>query len=143
MTALRIAQFAAILTTALALVPGAAHALEMPNKMRLPRIEYLIVQRLYRGWQFVGIFVVGALASTIWLAVLSRSAAAWVAAGCIAGTQVVFWIVTFPVNRRTGNWTRVADDWVTLRKRWEFSHAASAVLNLAALVCAVLAVLPR
>jgi hypothetical protein len=141
-TALRIAQFAAILTTALALVPGAAHALELRNKLRLARIDYLVAQRIYRGWELVGIVVVAALVSTIWLAWMSSETAAWLAAALIVGTQVVFWTATFPVNRRTRNWTRISDDWGALRRRWEFSHATSAALNLGALVCVVLAVLP-
>lgn len=143
MSSLRIAQFAAILTTALALVPGMAHALEWPNKARLSRVDYLIVQRIYRGWALVGIFVIAALVTTAWLAWISGEPAAWVAFGAIAATQVVFWTRTFPVNRRTRNWTRVADDWPALRSRWELSHAVSAVLNLAALVCTVIAVVRR
>jgi len=141
MTTLGIAQFFAILTTALALVPGAAHALEMPNKMRLSRIDYLVVQRIYRGWAFAGIFVVAALLATIALARISSSPAAWVAVGFLIGTQLVFWLMTFPVNRRTRHWTRVSDEWVQLRWRWEYSHVISAALNLAALACAIVAVI--
>lgn len=138
MKALGIAQVAAILTTALALVPGAAHALELPNKMRMSRDEYLVVQRIYRGWEFVGIVVVAALGSTVWLAAMSGSTVAWLAAGLIAGTQIVFWSRTFPVNRRTRNWSQVGEDWMAHRRRWEFSHALSALLNLGALICATL-----
>jgi hypothetical protein len=39
-------QFCAILFTALALVPALAHAMELPNKMRLPRESYLTVQSI-------------------------------------------------------------------------------------------------
>jgi hypothetical protein len=66
-------QFCAILFTALALVPALAHAMELPNKMRLPREHYLTVQSIYRGWALVGVLVVGALASTF---LLMRSAGA-------------------------------------------------------------------
>jgi hypothetical protein len=143
MTSLQIAQFAAILTTALALVPGAAHALELPNKMRLSRIDYLIVQQVYRGWAYVGIFVVAALMSTGALALMTHAPLAYAAFALLIGTQIVFWIEVFPVNRRTRNWKVAPDGWSSLRRQWEYSHAASAALNLAALVCATLVVVRR
>jgi hypothetical protein len=34
----------------------------------------------------------------------------------------------------TANWTFLPGDWSELRRRWEYSHAAGAALNLAALV---------
>jgi hypothetical protein len=37
----------------------------------------------------------------------------------------------------TANWTFLPGDWWELRKRWEYSHAASAVLNLVALVALI------
>ena len=57
--------------TALSLVPAAAHVIELPNKLPMPREEYLTVQRVYRGWQFAGIVVVAALLATLWLALLA------------------------------------------------------------------------
>jgi len=141
-----IVQFTAILSTALALAPGMAHAMELPNKMRLPRDSYLIAQRLYRGWQFAAVLVVAALVSTF---VMMRMAdpkgfpAALVAFLSIIGTQLVFWSFTFPVNKATKNWTHVADNWAALRRRWEFSHAASAILNLLAVVSTTIAVLAQ
>ena len=142
MTSLGVAKFAAILTTALALAPGAAHALELANKIRLSRIDYLIVQQVYRGWALVGVLVAAALVSTLVLARMTGSAYAWVALALLVGTQIVFWTETFPVNRRTRNWMVAPDDWSELRRQWEYSHALSALLNLAALVCVVLAAIP-
>ena len=52
---------------------------------------------------------------------------------CILGTQIVFWVFTQPANRATRNWTVLPENWVQLRNQWEYSHAASAVLNLIAL----------
>jgi hypothetical protein len=146
MTALGFAQFGATLTTALAMVPALAHVMELPHKIRMSRVDYLITQRIYRGWNLVGIVVVAALAATIMLASLSQGedvAPAWAAVTLIVLTQFVFWVFTFPVNRRTGNWSSAPDDWTILRRRWEFSHAVSACLNVAALICVLLAVIPR
>jgi hypothetical protein len=136
--------FSAVVFTALALAPALAHAMELPNKIRLPRDSYLTVQRIYRGWQFAGVFVIGALIATfllVWFAGSGAFASALIAFVCIIATQVVFWTLTFPVNRRTNNWTNVAGDWTRLRRRWEFSHALSAVLDLIAMVSVTLAVL--
>ena len=54
---------------------------------------------------------------------------------------MVFWLFTFPVNRRTNNWTEAPEDWEQLRDRWELSHAASALLNFIAFVCIAVAIL--
>jgi hypothetical protein len=47
---LRVTQFTAIILTALALVPGGAHLLELAHKITLDQAQYLTVQQLYRGW---------------------------------------------------------------------------------------------
>jgi hypothetical protein len=132
--------FSSVVLAALALVPAMAHVLEMHSKMALSRADYKTVQQLYRGWSLAGVVVVGALTATAVLAYLLRHdpatfALALAAFACIVGTQVVFWIWTFPVNKATSNWTVLPDDWETLRRRWERSHAASAALNLTALLC--------
>jgi hypothetical protein len=139
--------FSAIFFCGLALVPAAAHALEMPNKIRLAREDYFVAQKLYRGWQFVASIVILALLSTAMLIGHARpagpgpAAASTVAFLCVAATQVVFWTFTLPVNRVTQNWTKVVPQWEQLRRRWEYSHASAAVLNLVAFVSAVLATL--
>jgi len=139
--------FGAIFFCGLALIPAAAHAMELGNKIRQTREEYLVAQKLYRGWQFVAPVVVLALVSTALLFNHARTldpaakAAALVALLCVAATQVVFWTFTFPVNRATHNWTQAPAEWEELRRKWEYSHAASAVLNLVAFGAAVFAAL--
>lgn len=138
-------QLLALVFTALALIPGAAHVIELPNKLPMPRDAYLTVQRVYRGWQFAGIAVIIALIATLWLAIDSEGRARWpavIAFLAILGTQVVFWAITFPVNRRTANWTIAPEEgWERLRDRWELSHAVSALLNFIALVAVAMAIL--
>lgn len=133
---------ASLLLASLAMVPAGAHLLELPNKIKLSGKEYLTAQRLYRGWALAGIVAAAALLSVLVLLFMVRDwptafALAWIAFLCIAGTQVVFWTFTYPVNRMTANWTFLPGDWWELRKRWEYSHAASAVLNLVALVALI------
>ena len=133
---------ASLLLATLAMMPAAAHVLELPNKIGLSGIEYLTVQRLYRGWAFARLVVVAALMSMLVLLFMVREcptafALAWVAFLCLIGTQLVFWTFTQPVNRVTANWTLLPGDWFELRRRWEYSHAASAALNLVALVALI------
>jgi len=140
-----VARFMSLLFVALALGPSLAHLLELPNKIGLPRDAYLTVQQIYRGWALLGIVVVGALASTLVLAILSRHeprafALAALAFACVVAAQVVFWVWTFPANQATANWTTLPDDWMALRTQWEYSHAAGAVFNLVAMVALILAV---
>jgi hypothetical protein len=144
MNALSLVEFLAVILTALALVPAAAHVMELPNKLPMTREAYLIVQRVYRGWNMSAFVVIGALIATLVLMILVDGAAfvpALVGFLAIVATQIVFWTFTYPVNKITRNWTRVPDDWTALRDRWELSHAASAVLNFIAVVCVTVAVL--
>ena len=62
---------------------------------------------------------------------------------CIVGTQIIFWTFTFPANQQTNNWTTLPESWERLRTQWEYSHAASAVLNLLALIMLTLELLHR
>jgi hypothetical protein len=135
-------RFLAVMLCALALAPALAHLLELPNKMRLSREEYFVVQQIYAGWWMLAVVVLGALLATLLLAIVSRLkrkgfAPALIAFLCIAGTQIVFWAFTYPMNQQTANWTLMPENWLAMRKQWEYSHAASAVLNLVALVSAI------
>lgn len=142
------ARFLSLLFAALALAPAAAHLLELPNKIGLSREDYLTVQQLYRGWALLGVVVIGALVSTLAYAVVARTqrkplTLAVIALFCLAGTQALFWTFTFPANQSTANWTVLPDNWAALRSQWEYSHAASALLNLAALIALIFSVLVR
>ena len=135
---LRVVQFLATVLIALALVPAAAHLAALPNKIDLPQDEYFIVQGIYRGWALFGIVLFGALAASLVLAILLRSASAafWLALGAfllIAATLAIFFIWTYPANQATQNWTAVPANWMALRTQWEDAHAAGAVLTFAAL----------
>lgn len=146
--ALQLARFSSLFFVALAFAPATAHLLELANKIGLPREEYLVVQQIYRGWALLGIVVFGALFSTLALAVLTRHrrrefVPALVAFLCVVATQVVFWTFTFPANQATEQWTMLPGNWEALRVQWEYSHAASALINLAALIAVFVAVLRK
>ncbi len=138
--------FLSIIFAALALAPAMAHALELMNKIGLSRDDYLTVQQIYNGWSMLGIVVFGAILSTLVLTILvrhdrSKFTFALLAFLCIVGTQVIFWTYTYPANAATNNWTVLPDNWTLVRRQWEYSHTASAGLNLLALILLVLSVL--
>jgi hypothetical protein len=143
-----IASVTSLLLTALVMAAAVAHLLELPAKMKLSGSDYLTVQQIYRGWSRLGIVICAALAATLALAVIvCRQRRAFglvlVAILCIVAAQIVFWAVTFPVNQETTNWTVLPEHWQQLRVRWEFSHAAGAVLQFSALAALVGSVLVR
>lgn len=139
---LRTVQFLAIVLIALALVPGGAHLLALPNKIGLPQEQYFTVQAIYLGWALpAGIVLIGALAASLVLAIMLRGQGArfWLTLAAfllIGATLAVFFIWTYPTNQATRNWMVVPVNWHALRAQWEYSHAANAVLIFIAL-CAV------
>jgi hypothetical protein len=50
-------------------------------------------------------------------------------------------LLTYPANVATNNWTAVPANWTELRTRWEYSHAASAVITFVALCSLTLSIL--
>src|SRR5262249_50376860 len=120
-------QFLSLLFAVLAMTTGFAHLLELPSKMSFTGREYLTVQQVYRGWAWLGVIIVGAIVSTLTLMIGVRAspvsfAYAAIAFSAMVGTQVVFWMFTYPVNRVTKNWTFLPYDWPRLRSQWEYSH---------------------
>lgn len=141
----RVMQFLAVILTALAFAPAAAHLFVLPNKIGLDQDSYFTVQAIYRGWWLLGLAWAAALAANGTLAFLQRGRGAlfWLsacAAAAMAGAFAVFLAWTEPANRATANWTVASSDWAELRARWEYSHAANAGLIFLALCCATLAV---
>jgi uncharacterized membrane protein len=134
-------RFLSVILTALALVPAGAHLFELPSKLGLSQEQYFTVQRLYRCWALFGIVLLGAIGANLVHAILIRDDphAFWLALLAfllMVGSLVIFFIWTYPANQATSNWTVAPVNWVSLRKQWEFSHAANAVTTFLAL-CAV------
>jgi hypothetical protein len=135
----KILLFASIMLVAIVMAATWAHLLEMPAKLTLSREQYFTVQQIYFGWAWIGVVIFVALASTSALTVLARpdQAIVWAAAAstaCIVLALVVFFSYTFPANEATANWTVIPDNWATLRRQWEYAHAAEALLYFIALL---------
>jgi hypothetical protein len=134
-----ILRFASIFLVVLSLGPGLAHLLELVNKMKLSGREYLIVQQIYRGWSLLGIVIFLSLFTTLGTTIISyRHGNGYklklAAFFSLVLSQVLFWTLTYPVNIETKNWTILPSNWMALRDKWEFSHAAGAMFTFCALV---------
>ena len=143
---MRILQLAAVLLTALELVPSGAHLLELGRKIGLSQDSYLIVQQIYRGWALFGIVLIAAIVTNLAVVVaLWRQARPYwpsLAAGSLlAVTLGIFFVWIYPVNQATDNWTIAPADWQKLRLQWELSHAVNAILTFTALCFATLSAL--
>jgi hypothetical protein len=65
-------RFLSAMLTALVLGAGLAHLFSLPNKIRLPRDEYRVVQQIYAGWSLLGVIMAGALVCMLTAAVMLR-----------------------------------------------------------------------
>jgi hypothetical protein len=144
--ALKVVQFVALVLTALMLVPSGAHLFAFWNKIGLTAEQYFIVQNIYRGWNLLGIVVVGALTADLVLAIMLRGrGTAFVLALlgflCVVMSLVIFFIWTYPANVATNMWTTVPANWEDLRRLWEYSHAANALVSFAGFCLVALSVL--
>jgi hypothetical protein len=149
-------EVAALLLLAVAMAVSLSHALEFAGRRRLDRATYLALQSAcYPG------FTLGALAEALAVfAVLAFLLATppgdpaflWVTAAMagLFGMNVCYWLMTRTAPRlwlsprahagalgaldAGGPWgRRPGPDWRRLRDRWEYSHAARALLALLSL----------
>jgi hypothetical protein len=143
-------QLITLLLLAVTMACSVGHALEFPGKRRLSKEPYFIVQTIYYpGFTLAGIAEFAALPMLlVLLLVTPRDTAAFgLTGGALitqAALQIIFWVVTQPVNKAwvseirmgrggeaffgTGRGGRPSADWTALRDRWEYSHLARGVL---------------
>jgi hypothetical protein len=136
---LRISRFLAIYLTALTLALTFSHLLEMPSKMQYGPALYMAVQRtLYSHFAAVGAPAeIGAVFFLVVLCIALRQRGAifylvLLATICVAGGLALWFALVFPANSRTAQWSGLPlpANWTVVRQRWEYGHAASAVLDL-------------
>jgi hypothetical protein len=136
----------AVISVALCLVPAGAHISELANKMSMSVAEYMTVQKIYAGWSLFGIVIITALLLTLTHTLTVRSdrtacVLSLTAFLCLAATQAIFWMFTYPMNVASSNWTVTPEDFEMARRQWEYSHAVNAVLTFVAFVAITLSVL--
>jgi hypothetical protein len=164
--ALRILQVLSLLLVAVAMSFALAHVAELPGKRRLDRDTYLAMQTVYHpGFTVGGISEpVSIVSLAVLLLLTARHAPAFgwtgVAFAAVIGMQVVYWLVTHPINRfwlqgrqlprasmaffgvgRAASATEYdSADWVRIRNRWEYSHVLRASLAVVGLISLAIAV---
>ena len=62
---------------------------------------------------------------------------------CLLSAQAIFWAYTYPTNVATENWTTIPANWDSLRRQWEYSHAAGAGFQIFAMSSLIVAALAR
>lgn len=141
---IRIVHLLSVFFTSILTAGGLAHVFALPNKIGLPEGDYLIVQQIYRGWALLGVPMFGAMATAAALAFMLRRRrirfALCLAAALLIGLSLaVFFVFTYPANQQTHNWIMLPENWERLRAQWEYSHAAAAAIDFAALIALVVA----
>ncbi len=124
------------------------HLLELRVKINLSKSNYQIVQTIYTGWQWLGIFEIGAIILTLLWSLMERKKknifgyvlSAFI---CFLISIIIFFLFTFPTNQETVNWTSLPSNWQDLRTEWEYSHATRALLNLTGFMLLIVAILGR
>jgi Domain of unknown function (DUF1772) len=114
--------------------------------MSLSPVQYMTVQKIYAGWSFFAIAIVAAFFFTLMHTFTVRGdriafLLSLTAVLCLAATQVIFWMFTYPMNEATNNWTVTPQDFEAARRQWEYSHAFNAVLTFVAFVAITLSAL--
>jgi hypothetical protein len=165
---LRVLQIVDVLLVTLAVTPALAHALELPGKMRLGKSAYVAIQPIYYpGFTIAGgLGEAGGILLTFVLLFLTPAGttAFWLTLAallCLAAMHGAYWVLTHPVNKfwlegeklhragagffafdpLAGSRVQIrADDWTTLRDRWEYSHVVRAGLASVGLTCLVTAI---
>jgi hypothetical protein len=135
----------AVVSVAVYLVAAGAHLFELSGKLTMSPLEYMIVQGIYRSWAQFGTVIFAAMLLTLLAAVMRRDQRtvfilSLVSFVCLTGTQVVFWLFTYPMNAVSSYWTIPPEHFEAARRQWEYSHSVSAVLTFMSLLAIVSAV---
>jgi hypothetical protein len=118
--------------------------------MRYGGLLWVTVQQsLYRVFGTIGAFIEGgalfAVAVLVFLVRAHRPAFALTLVGtaCPAVAFAAWVALIAPVNAAVSRWTpeSVPAEWTRLRARWEYTHAARAILQLTGLGALVLSIL--
>ena len=129
-----------------------SHVLLSPGSRGLDGPTWLSVQHTFYG----GFAILGGLAEVIGVVATTTDAiyhrrqtrvafAPALAALCLLGTLVSYFLGNRPVNTRVEHWTpaTLPADWSSYRDTWEIAHGASAMLSGLALLALLVATIWR
>jgi hypothetical protein len=128
--------FVTLLLSALGMTMGAAHALELPQKMGYrPELYAAVNTTLYRYFAVAGgVFMIGSLLAAGALTYVVRGRPVFrstlAAAGCLVLSFALWVVLVSPVNAEVAQALQSAPEsvpalWRALRDRWEYGHVAS------------------
>ena len=130
---LTIWRFVTLLMVGLGLAMGAAHVLELPQKMQFsPELYAAVNSKLYRYFGIAGaVLTVGGIVSSAILMWMVRDRPSFplttAATLCLAMSLVLWLTLVSPVHNHIAELLRlspntVPDVWMRLRDRWEYGH---------------------
>lgn len=149
---IRTLRWVALILVALGLVPGAAHALELPPRLNYDADLYFAVTRtLYLYYAIIGgaiqVLSILALAALCWL-LRKNQAFGWTLAAWIAiVVSLALWaLIVQPVNAQ---WAQILQTdpaaapaaYLRLRPRWEAGHLIAFAAWLAGFLCLLRSIL--
>jgi hypothetical protein len=145
---MRTLRFLTLMLAALSMGMAFSHLLEMPAKLAYQGPVWLMLQQtLYGNFRILGLLLeTGAVACALALTLFVRGPAfgyTVFAAICLVAAHAAWWAGAAPVNAAMAQLTpqTLPPDWGVLRAQWEYTHAARAVLQIAALAALVLSLL--
>ncbi|QYJ17248.1 hypothetical protein Rxycam_03090 [Rubrobacter xylanophilus DSM 9941] len=150
---LRTGRFVTLMLSALSAGMAFCHLMEMPARLRYAPALWSRITNAEGTYRLFGPPVGasiegGALISALALSFFARKrrfalAPTLVGACCLAVAQLAWWLFVFPANSRMADWTpeSLPEDFTEVRDRWEYTHAARAVLQIVGLGSLVLSIL--
>ncbi|CAN1210137.1 DUF1772 domain-containing protein [Tumidithrix helvetica PCC 7403] len=141
-----------LMLTSLSLSLSMTHLLELPQRMQFEQqlwVKVTVLENVYRLFGSVGaVFEITAILTAIVLVFLIRrqgSTLYWTLGGAILLVLAfVSWIVFIaPMNAEFARWLTnpIPSDWTRYRDRWEYAHAANALIKIIGLGLLIISVL--
>ena len=148
MKVVKILQFIALVLGAISLAPAGAHLFSLLNKIHMTQKDYFVAQTIYNGWALFGVVLFCNLIALSALAFVQRGQIVsfilvLISLGCQLATLTIFFVLVFPANQATKNWSEIPANWESLRWRWEYGHAVDAVIAFAGFCVLTISVLWR
>jgi hypothetical protein len=151
---MKVLQFFTVMFVALSMGLALCHLMEMPVRLSYEPELWISVTVVENTYRLFGTPIGAVIESLAWifaviLAVRFRKQtkavllAAALGAAFMVLAQVSWWAFVFPVNNAMASWTpiQVPENFIALRKQWEYAHGVRAVLQITSLACVVGAIL--
>ena len=148
----RYAPLAAMLAAAMSMAFSFCHLMELPARIGWPPelwVGSTVVGGQYMMFGTLGAFIeIAAIVGIMawWYVQRRQTGAARLVAGVLYLLALaLWWAIVFPANREFAGWLDgdIPADWAEWRTRWEYGHAAMAVLKIIGLAALFQSILPK